>query len=68
MMQPDLLDILLLLFGGYYLFSVVFKPAICWESGRIVRTRNIVGERTTVIMYGALGVLMIGLGVWFSLR
>lgn len=67
-MQPDLLDILLLLFGGYYLFSVVFKPAIFWESGRIMRTRNILGDRKTLIMYGALGVLMIGLGVWFSLR
>ncbi|MCB9007419.1 MAG: hypothetical protein H6656_08680 [Ardenticatenaceae bacterium] len=66
-MQPDLLDILLFLFGGYYLVSVIFKPAIFWKSGRIVRTRDIMGDQKTLIMYGALGVLMIGLGVWFSL-
>jgi len=67
-MQPDLLDILLLLFGGYYLFSVIFKPAVFWESRRIVRTRDIIGDQKTLIMYGALGILMIGLGLWFSSR
>lgn len=67
-MTPDILDILLLLFGGYYLFSVTFKPAIFWQSRRIMRTRDILGDQKTLIMYGALGVLMIGLGIWFSFR
>ncbi len=67
-MTPDILDILLLLFGGYYLFSVIFKPAIFWQSRRIVRTRDILGDQKTLIMYGALGVLMMGLGIWFSFR
>ena len=65
-MQPDLLDILLLLFGSYYVFSVFFKPAIFWESRRILRTRDIIGDQKTLIMYGALGVVMVGIGLWFS--
>ncbi len=67
-MTPDIPDILLLLFGGYYLFSVIFKPAIFWQSRRIMRTRDILGDQKTLTMYGALGVLMIGLGIWFSFR
>ena len=67
-MTPDILDILLLLFGGYYLFSIIFKPAIFWQSRRIVRTRDILGDQKTLIMYGALGVLMMSLGIWLSFR
>jgi hypothetical protein len=65
-MAPDILDILLLLFGGYYLLSVIFKPAIFWENKRILRTRDIIGDQKTLIMYAALGVLMVGVGLWFS--
>ena len=67
-MQPDILDILLLLFGGYFLVGVIFKPAIFWERGRILRTRDIIGDQKTVIMYAALSVLMIAVGIWGSFR
>lgn len=67
-MTPDILDILLLLFGGYYLVGVIFKPAIFWERGRIVRTRDIIGDQKTLLMYGALAVLMLAVGVWGSFQ
>lgn len=67
-MQPDLLDILLLLIGSYYLFGVIFKPGIFWERGRILRTRNIIGDQKTLIMYTVLAFILIAVGVWGSFR
>ena len=67
-MQPDILDILLLLLGGYYLVGVVVKPAIFWERGRILRTRDILGDQKTLIMYAALAVIMIAIGLWGSFQ
>jgi len=67
-MSPDILDILLLLFGGYFLVGVIFKPNIFWERGRILRTRNIIGDQKTLIMYGVLSVIMIGVGFWGSFQ
>jgi hypothetical protein len=67
-MSPDILDILLLLFGGYFLVGVIFKPSIFWERGRILRTRNIIGDQKTLIMYGVLSLVMIGVGLWGSFR
>lgn len=67
-MQPDILDILLLLFGGYFLVGVIFKPAIFWERGRIPRTREIIGDQKTIIMYVVLAMVMIGVGLWGSFQ
>lgn len=67
-MTPDILDILLLLFGGYYLVGVIFKPALFWERGRILRTRDIIGDQKTLLLYGGLSVLMLGVGIWGSFQ
>ncbi len=67
-MQPDILDILLLLLGGYYLYGVLVKPAFFWERGRILRTRDIIGDQKTLIMYASLAVIMIGIGLWGSFQ
>jgi hypothetical protein len=67
-MQPDILDILLLLLGGYYLVGVVVKPPIFWERGRILRTRNIIGDQKTLILYASLAVIMIAIGLWGSFQ
>ncbi len=66
-MQPDLLDLLLLLLGGYYLIGVILKPNIFWERGRILRTRNVLGDQKTLIMYAVLAVILIAVGFWGSL-
>ncbi len=67
-MSPDILDILLLLFGVYFLIGVIFKPGIFWERGQILRTRDIIGDQKTLIMYGVLSVVMIGVGLWGSFQ
>ncbi len=67
-MSPDLLDILLLLFGGYFLIGVIFKPSIFWERGRILRTRDIIGDQKTLILYAVLSLVMIGVGLWGSFQ
>ena len=67
-MQPYILDILLLLFGGYFLIGVIFKPSIFWERGRILRTRDIIGDQKTLIMYAILSLIMIGVGLWGSFQ
>ena len=67
-MSPDILDILLLLFGGYFLIGVIFKPGIFWERGRVLRTRDIIGDQKTLIMYGVLSVVMIAVGLWGSFQ
>ena len=64
----DILDVLLLLFGGYFLIGVIFKPGIFWENRRILRTRDIIGDQRTLMMYGALSILMIGVGIWGSFQ
>ena len=66
-MQANLIDIVLMLGGLFVLYGVVFKPGIFWERGRIQRTRNIIGDRNTAIMYVVVGVIMFGVGVWGAL-
>jgi hypothetical protein len=67
-MSPDILDILLLLFGSYFLVGVIFKPGIFWERGRILRTRDTIGDQKTLIMYAVLSLVMIGVGLWGSFQ
>lgn len=67
-MQLDLLELILLVWGAYYLYSIIFKPKFFWERARILRTREIMGDQKTLILYGVLAVLMIGVGLWSSSR
>ena len=67
-MTPDILDILLLIIGIYFLIGVIFKPSIFWERGRVLRTRDIIGDQNTLLMYAVLSVVMIGVGIWGSFR
>ena len=67
-MTPDILDILLLIIGIYFLVGVIFKPGIFWERGRVLRTRDIIGDQNTLLMYAVLSVVMIGVGIWGSFR
>lgn len=63
-MGASLIDIILMLGGLYVLYGVTAKPAIFWERGRILRTRQIIGDRNTIIMYLIVGLVMMGVGVW----
>lgn len=62
-MSASLIDIVILLIGLYFVYGVMFKPAIFWERGRIVRTRSVMGDRGTLIMYGILGAVMVVVGI-----
>lgn len=63
-MQFDLLSVILILFGLFTLYGVYFKPNFYWERGRIRRTREIIGDRRTGILYYVAGLLMLAVGVW----
>ncbi len=62
-MQLGLLEIILLVWGAYYLYGVIFKPAFFWERGRILRTRTIIGDQKTLILYFILALIMIIVGI-----
>ncbi|MBE2198515.1 MAG: hypothetical protein IAE79_07895 [Anaerolinea sp.] len=62
-MQPTLLDIILIIFGLFTLFGVVARPGFYWERGRIRRTREIIGDKNTAIMYFVMGSIMLVIGV-----
>jgi hypothetical protein len=67
-MQLNLLNILLLLVAAYYLVGVTFKPAFFWERGRILRTRNIIGDQKTLILYTVLAFVMIAVALFNIFR
>ena len=57
-------DVVVLLAGAYTFYGVAFKPMIFWERGRILRTRNLIGDQKTEIMYYVTAVILLGLGIW----
>ena len=62
-MTPSLINIIILLIGLYFVYGVMFKPAIFWERERIQRTRRVVGDNGTLWMYGILGSMMAIVGI-----
>ncbi len=63
-MQVSWLDVIIILAGIYTFYGVAFKPIIFWERGRILRTRNLIGDRKTEIMYYLTAVILLGVGLW----
>ncbi len=57
-------DVVVILAGIYIFYGVAFKPILFWERGRILRTRNIIGDQKTEIMYYITAVILLGLGIW----
>ncbi|MCP5096458.1 MAG: hypothetical protein GY943_12970 [Chloroflexi bacterium] len=58
------IDIVLILFGMFTLYGVATKPDFYWNSRRIARTRQMIGDERTSTMYIVVGILMLGVGVW----
>ncbi|MCA9963826.1 MAG: hypothetical protein KC423_06280 [Anaerolineales bacterium] len=64
MLLDYILNSLILAYGIYTLFGIAFKPDFYWNSPRLTRARNLVGDKTTVWMYAFVGVVMIGVALW----
>lgn len=62
-MQPTILDVILIIFGLFTLVGVIVKPSFYWERGRIQRTRQIIGDKNTAILYYIIGGVMLVVGV-----
>lgn len=62
--MASLIDYLLIAIGLYFFYGVAFKPGFFWERGRIARTRSIIGDRNTTILYIVLAILMLGVGIY----
>lgn len=63
MSAANILDIVILLLGLYFLYGVWQKPKIFWEGRRIRRTRNVLGDEVTFWMYAIMGVIMTAVGI-----
>lgn len=63
----DLLDLILIVFGLFTLFGAIVRPDFYWNRGRIRRTREIMGDRNTIILYLVVGLLMLAVGAWGAL-
>lgn len=59
-----IIDIVLILFGIFTLYGVAAKPDFYWNSRRIARTRGIIGDQSTTVLYIVVGILMLGVGIW----
>lgn len=62
-MEPDLLSIVLTVFGLFTLLAIHFKPDFYWERGRMQHRRKLIGDRNTEIMYYVLGAIMLIAGL-----
>ncbi len=60
----ELIDVVLIVAGIYVLAGVTFKFDLFWNRRRILRTRNVIGDQNTVIMYIIVGIIMLGVGIW----
>ncbi|RMD51739.1 MAG: hypothetical protein D6835_02955 [Candidatus Thermofonsia bacterium] len=63
----EILDIILIVFGIITILGVIFKPDIYWNRGRLRQTREIIGDRNTTILYLVVGIIMLGVGLYFGL-
>jgi hypothetical protein len=63
----EILDIILIVFGIITILGVIFKPDIYWNRGRLRQTREIIGDRNTAILYLVVGIIMLGVGLYFGL-
>lgn len=60
----ELIDIVLIAAGIYTLLGVFLKFDFFWNSGRILRTRDVIGDQRTVILYIVVGFMLLGVGIW----
>ena len=60
-MQP--IDMILIVFDLFTLFGLIVKPGFYWERGRIRRTRQVIGDKNTAIMYYIIGGIMLAVGI-----
>jgi len=64
----SLIDIVLLIAGIYTFYGVAFKPHIFWDRGRILRTREMIGDRKTELLYYIVALVMIAVSIWGATR
>ena len=57
-----LINLIAIIAGIYFVFGVMVKPAFFWEGQRMKHRRNYLGEQNTRLLYGILGVVLIGAG------
>jgi len=60
----ELIDVVIIAVGIYFLAGVSIKFDIFWNQRRVLRARNMIGDKNTVIMYTILGIILLGVGIW----
>jgi hypothetical protein len=59
----NIIDILLVLVGSYFLYGVLFKPSFFWDRPGMQRRREIIGDKRTSQMYLVLAIMMVAVGL-----
>ncbi|MDJ0753443.1 MAG: hypothetical protein QNJ45_07990 [Ardenticatenaceae bacterium] len=58
----NLIDWIILIYGVYLIIGVIVRPPLFWDSKRMLRRRELIGDRNTAIMFAVIGLIMIALG------
>ena len=58
----DLLDWAIITYGVYLLIGLALRPPFFWDTKRMLQRRKLIGDRNTMLMYGVIALLLLGLG------
>lgn len=63
-MGLQLLSTIMAVWGTIMVIGTVFKLDFYWKTNQMDESRKMFGERNAVILHTAVGLLMIGIGIW----
>ncbi|MCB9422863.1 MAG: hypothetical protein H6667_23895 [Ardenticatenaceae bacterium] len=63
-MGLQLLSTIMAVWGAIMVIGTVFKLDFYWDTNQMAESRKMFGERGAIILHTAVGLLMIGLGIW----
>jgi hypothetical protein len=63
-MGLQLLSTIMAVWGAIMVIGTLFKLDYYWETARVIATRKMFGEKWAVVIHTAVGLLMIGMGIW----
>lgn len=63
-MGLQLLSTIMAVWGLIMVIGTVFKLDFYWETTRMASSRKMFGEKGAIALHTAVGLLMIGIGVW----
>ena len=63
-MGLQLLSTIMAVWGAIMVIGTLFKLDFYWETNQMTESRKMFGEKWAIILHTAVGLLMIGVGLW----